>query len=270
MGRGEVKRCCGCRHYVSWVVTENNPVYTTMAISEYSPMPDFTYIGSELELFAEVRNWKAYWAKTIAPFIHGDVIEVGAGLGSNTPYLDSATQGRWVCLEPDSNLAEELNRNLHNPGRPHEIVTHTIDSLDRNKQFDTAIYIDVLEHIEDDKKELELAAELLRSGGRIIVLSPAHQWLFTPFDAAIGHYRRYNRTGLRSLAPRGLALEKIFYLDSAGLLLSAANRLIMRQSMPTKAQLAFWDGWVIPLSRTLDKYLRNSIGKSIVAVWKRT
>ena len=66
-----------------------------------------------------------------------------------------------------------------------------------------------LEHIEDDREGLKLAAAHLRPGGRTIVLSPAHQWLFTPFDAAIGHFRRYNRSMLRSISPPELRIERL-------------------------------------------------------------
>ena len=152
-------------------------------------------------------------------------------------------------LEPDPNLTAQLTLNLGqtNGSRRHEIVCGTLQSLEAS-QFDTIIYIDVLEHIENDRQELEAAAARLRSGGRVIVLSPAHQGLFTPFDAAIGHFRRYNRSMLKSISPSGLRLDQVWYLDSAGLILSAANRYFLRQSMPTKAQLHFWDRCVVPVS----------------------
>jgi SAM-dependent methyltransferase len=234
-------------------------------------MADFKYVGAELDLFAEVHNWKTYWSRSVRPFIHGDVIEVGAGIGSNTRYLDSGGHGRWVALEPDAERAGRLAENLAQirSRRAYETATGSIKDLDAVRQFDTLIYIDVLEHIENDREELENAAKLLRACGRIIVLSPAHQWLFTPFDAAIGHFRRYNRASLRSVTPHELALERLFYLDSAGFVLSMANKLFLRQSMPTRTQLAIWDRWVIPVSRVLDKCLFNALGKSIVGVWRR-
>jgi hypothetical protein len=147
-------------------------------------------------------------------------------------------------------------------------VIGTIKDLDERKEFDTIIYIDVLEHIENDRKELGDATALLRANGRIIVLSPAHQWLFSPFDAAIGHFRRYNRATLRNITPSSLRLERLFYLDSAGMLLSLANFLLLSQSMPTKRQLQFWDRCIIPVSRVLDACTFNRIGKSIVGVWR--
>lgn len=233
-------------------------------------MDEFKYVGAELELFAEVHNWKSYWSRQIHPFISGNVLEVGAGIAANTRFLDAGGNGRWVCLEPDPQLANQLTANLVKARSPakYEAVCGTAGSLDGSLRFDTIIYIDVLEHIEKDREELERAASLLHSGGRIIVLSPAHQWLFTPFDAAIGHFRRYNRVMVRNITPRCLRLERVFYLDCAGLALSMTNRVLLRQSMPTRKQLYIWDHWVIPVSRILDKCLFYGVGKSIVAIWR--
>lgn len=231
-------------------------------------MHEFKYAGSELELFKNVHNWKSYWSSRLRPFITGDVAEVGAGIGANTPYLKQSGHNRWICIEPDPELVRELTENVsRNPVLSQcEMVNGTLESL-KGENFDTILYIDVLEHIEDDANELRTAATLLRFGGRVVVLSPAHQSLYTAFDAAIGHFRRYNRASLRKISPPDLRLETMFYLDSAGLLLSAANRVILRQAMPTERQLMVWDTRVVPVSRILDKFLFGHAGKSIVGVW---
>ena len=169
-----------------------------------------------------------------------------------------------MCLEPDPLLTQQLAAKTKNA----EVLCGTLKDV-HGSQFDTILYIDVLEHIEHDRQELEDAAKLLRPGGRVIVLAPAHQSLFTPFDAAIGHFRRYDRPMFRRLSPTGLRLEKIWYLDSVGLLLSSGNRLFLQQSMPTKGQLRFWDQCIIPISRVLDPCTFRSLGKTIVAIWQR-
>jgi len=233
-------------------------------------MSEQEYCGKDLHLFAAVGNWKEYWSQAIREYVSGDVLEVGAGTGSNTEFLSSNSSGRWVCLEPDPRLLAQLRQKLEAKAqRNYETICGTMRTIDSAWQFDTIIYIDVLEHIEDDRGELESAAAHLRPGGCVIVLSPAHQWLFTPFDAAIGHFRRYNRSMLRSISPPELCVERLMYLDSVGMLASAANRLLLRQSMPTETQLQFWDGRIIPVSRVFDVLLRNSLGKSIIGVWRK-
>jgi SAM-dependent methyltransferase len=250
-------------------------------------MSDFVYVGSELDLFAEVHHWKSYWSKHLRPFISGDVLEVGAGIGANTLLLDQAVdRAQWVCLEPDPRLAAELLRNLQNADLPktdlpktglpkksssrkYDALVGTIQDLEAGRLFDTIVYVDVLEHIENDSGELRAAASRLRPGGCVLVLSPAHQSLFTPFDAAIGHYRRYDKSMLRACSPPELRLEQLKYLDCVGLLASTANRLFLRQSMPTKAQLRVWDNWMVPVSTVLDKLLFYSLGKSIIGVWRK-
>ncbi len=234
-------------------------------------MGDFHYVGSELDLFAGARNWKAYWSRRIDSFLSGDVLEVGAGIGSNTELMCDRAAGRWVCLEPDPGLASKLSESLEriNHNSRFQNLCGTLQSLDSRESFDTIVYIDVLEHIEDDLAEMQEAARRLRPNGRIVVLSPAHQWLFTPFDASIGHFRRYNRASLKRVSPEGLSLERMFYLDACGIFASAANQLFLRQSMPTRSQIETWDRWMIPVSRVVDPALGYSLGKSIVGVWRK-
>ncbi|HEY1757136.1 MAG TPA: class I SAM-dependent methyltransferase [Bryobacteraceae bacterium] len=233
-------------------------------------MSELRYVGSELDLFASARTWKEYWSRQMEPFLGGDILEVGAGIGSNTSFLDPGGAGRWVCLERDPELHAQLPTNLRETasGRTYETVCGTLESL-AGQQFDTVIYIDVLEHIDNDREEMNRAASHLRPDGRLIVLSPAHQSLFSPFDSAIGHFRRYNRAMLREISPASLQFERIRYLDCAGLILSAGNKLLLRQSMPTQSQIRFWDRWMVPISRVLDKLLLYSVGKTILAVWRK-
>jgi SAM-dependent methyltransferase len=233
---------------------------------------DRPYAGGELELFAAARNWKAYWSAKIRPHLGPAVLEVGAGLGANTPFLLSPQQKRWVCLEPDSALAACIPATLANHAQ-REIVQArlgTLCDLDAADAFDTILYIDVLEHIEDDRGELQAALAHLAPGGKVVVLSPAVPSLYTAFDRALGHYRRYTRSTLRACTPAGATLLEMFALDSWGLMASLANKMFLHQSMPTPAQIAFWDRCLVPISRATDPLIGFTIGKSLVAVWQKS
>ena len=151
-----------------------------------------------------------------------------------------------------------------------QVKTGTLRDLDPARRFDAILYIDVLEHIEDDRAEMALAYSRLNVNGRIIVLAPAHPSLYTAFDKAIGHFRRYNRASLTQCTPPGCRLERMAYLDAVGMLASLGNRLLLRQSDPSLKQILTWDRLLVPLSRWVDPITFHRIGKSIVGVWKKT
>jgi SAM-dependent methyltransferase len=229
----------------------------------------YDYKGGELELFQGATNWKRYLASQVKPFVGARVAEVGAGIGANTPFLCSSA-AEWLCIEPDPLFAGCIERRkVGGDLCPQcKIVNAKLADLPLRANFDTILYVDVIEHIEDDRAEVAEAAARLRRRGYLVILSPAHQWLFTPFDAAIGHYRRYTRKTLADLNPPGLRLVLFKYLDSVGMLASAANRFFLRTAHPTRAQVRFWDRLMVPTSRWTDPLTNFSVGKSILVVWQ--
>jgi ubiquinone/menaquinone biosynthesis C-methylase UbiE len=234
-------------------------------------MSETTYVGTELELFAGATVWKSYLASRIVPHLGDEVLEVGAGLGGTTRRLCVGPHARWVCLEPDPALADQITRAVRDGELPDScrVELGTTRDMDGAAPFDAILYIDVLEHIEDDRGEVERAYRLLKPGGRIIALSPAHPWLYTPFDRAIGHYRRYTRKSFAAIAPHGAETVRLDYLDSVGLLASLGNKLILHSDMPKPGQIAFWDRVLVRLSKVVDPLVFHAMGKSVLAIWRR-
>ena len=232
---------------------------------------EFSYQGTELENAAHAVNWKAYFSSRLAQYITGRVLEVGAGLGGTTIRLRDGRQTSWLCLEPDATLVVALEANLRdNPSPvPTRVVTGDIGVLSAEEQFNCILYIDVLEHIEDDRGELRRAERHLAPGGHLVVLCPAFQILFSEMDRALGHFRRYTKRTLAAAFPPALQPVELFYLDSLGMIASLANKFFLRQSAPNEGQVKFWDGTIIPMSRALDRILFNAIGRSVIAVYRR-
>jgi SAM-dependent methyltransferase len=230
------------------------------------------YVGGELELFAGAIRWKAYLADQISRFVKGRVLEVGAGIGSNIPVFFNPRVESWLAVEPDHRLASAIEQKLARGDLPGNcrVTNSTVADLPSDLTFDAIIYIDVLEHIEHDREEVLCAARRLTPGGRLIVLAPAHQFLFSPFDASIGHFRRYDAASLKALTPASCQVEIVRMLDIAGIILSLGNRMFMRSSMPTRSQIDLWDRFFVPVSRRLDRLTGFRFGKSVLLVWKRT
>jgi 2-polyprenyl-3-methyl-5-hydroxy-6-metoxy-1,4-benzoquinol methylase len=241
-------------------------------------MTDVTnYIGNELELFSHAKNWKNYWGGKVKPYLGKKVLEVGAGLGGTTQYLfDDKNITHWTCLEPDPVLAHGIEDKIKAGLIPKNctIAVNTLEQLEKPKNtegaYDSIIYIDVIEHIENDEAELAQTLPFLKKGGHLIILVPAHQFLFSPFDEAIGHFRRYDRPQLKSVIPDGYDIVKAEYLDAVGLLASLTNKLFLKQSYPTLKQILFWDKYIVSTSRLVDKLVFQNLGKSVLLVARKS
>lgn len=231
----------------------------------------YQYPGGELEVFAHASNWKAYWSSQVRPWLRGRVIEVGGGMGANIAHLLQPDIVEFLSIEPDEKLFGILKHRVAAVTCIPSVraLQGTLLNIPVEAAWDGIVYIDVLEHIEDDRGELFQAAQRLRSGGVIVVLSPAHQWLYSKFDASIGHFRRYNQAMMSPLTPPDCRLDGFKYLDMAGLLASSGNRFLLRQSCPGLRQIRFWDRLLVPLSRRLDPLFGHRIGKTVLAIWRK-
>lgn len=233
-------------------------------------MSEIPYTGTELELFQHAKNWKNYFGGYLKPYLKGHVLEVGAGIGGTTPHVCDGSQKKWVCLEPDSKLYFELEKRIEGKQLPSccTSIFGTTENISPLEKFDSILYIDVIEHIQDDKSELKRAKDRLSKDGLLIVLVPANQSLFSPFDEAIGHYRRYDKKMLSNAVPVGLEIVKLFYLDSLGLFASVINKYLLKQKYPTLQQVIFWDRFIVQTSRFIDPAINYSAGKSLIGIWR--
>jgi SAM-dependent methyltransferase len=224
----------------------------------------FHYSGDELPLMVRAVRWKAYVAAQLRPYLGPSVLEVGAGIGGNIPHLFHPPVQHWTALEPDAAQAQGI-------ADPRvRVIVGALDAITAESKFNAILYLDVLEHIADDAAELRQAATHLLPGGHLIVLAPAHPFLFSPMDTAVGHYRRYTRARLRGITPAGCQLACLHHLDAVGFFASLANRLMLRAPRLSPGQISLWDGVMVPTSRILDPLLGHRFGRSLLAVWRRT
>ena len=217
------------------------------------------------ERFDDAKFHRKYCMSFVKKFIHGNVLEVGAGCGSFTrDYIDDKINA--TLTETDNKNFEDLKKNFIN-NKNIKISNKTIFEIE--DKFDTILYLHVLEHIEDDRKELKEVETKLNKGGHLIIMVPRHQKLYSNFDKSIGHFRRYEMN----------FFEKNFYnlnrkllksLDSFGYLLYFLNKLFFKnEKFPSKFKIFIWDKIFTPLSIALDLITNYKIGKCIIAVYKK-
>jgi 2-polyprenyl-3-methyl-5-hydroxy-6-metoxy-1,4-benzoquinol methylase len=200
----------------------------------------------------------------------GKMLEVGAGAGTITRKLaDRYPSSRLVALEPAENVVTPLTAYAALSDR---VTVHQETLLDYvghgERDFEAVLYLNVLEHIEDDARELRLAAEVLRPGGALLVFGPALEALYSDLDYKAGHYRRYALAHLcRLTESAGLAVDKARYFDILGVVPYYLVYKLLRQTDISGSTMWGYDRVVVPVSRMLQRVLRRPpVGKNVLLV----
>lgn len=219
-------------------------------------------ILSGLEGATHYRDWLLELA---GPHLGGRILEVGSGRGTYSPFL-RALGTSLVAVEPAAGGAEETRRRLASVDSC-EVVEGVLADVDGAQRFDSAVMLNVLEHIDDDRGTLVELRGRLDEGGTLVVWVPAFPALLGEFDRRIGHVRRYRRRGLEALAREaGFEVVDCRYANMPGLF---AWWLVVRllRLTPTAGGLAgLYDRWVVGAVRAVERRVRPPFGQSLLLV----
>ena len=132
---------------------------------------------------------------------------------------------------------------------------------------DSVIYINVLEHIEDDRLELETVHRTLREKGCVFIFVPALPMLFSEFDKHIGHYRRYRKKELTEKCRNaGFKILVNNYFDISGIIPWLLKYRLMKSTTMSSESVRLYDKFVVPTAKPLEKFLTPPIGKNLLVV----
>ena len=224
------------------------------------------YLGKELELFDKASFWRTYLYLFIKKFIGKKILEVGAGIGSFTKIY-TKDNFNMTLSELDNYNYQTLKKKFDSH-KNIKVENKLINQF--NETFDTILYLSVLEHIEDDKKEILNALEKLIAGGHLIICVPAHNYMYSNFDKEIGHFRRYEMNFFDNLDLKNATVKKSFFIDSFGQLIYFLNKLIFSKEVyPTKLKIFIWDKIFIPITCIIDFLLFYKFGKNIICIIKK-
>ena len=159
------------------------------------------------------------------------VVEVGPGMGGPSWYI--ADSRSYVGYEPDTAAFEVVSSRLKE--LPDAIVFNDQIPEEGRQEFDALVALEVLEHLEDDLGALNHWVDWVAPGGIVIISVPAKAARFGPWDAAVGHFRRYEREELRHLmASAGLTDPQVLaYGMPIGYLLEAVRNRALVNRLPT-------------------------------------
>lgn len=138
------------------------------------------------------------------------ILEIGCGTGHNLPML--AQFGEVDAIEIDETAAAKASERL---GK--KVGSSPLPELEgvAPGSYDLVAVLDVVEHVEDDIAALKAIATALKTGGKILITVPAHQWMWSAHDVVNHHKRRYSKDSLTAaLDQAGLKWRKLRWFNS--------------------------------------------------------
>ncbi len=181
---------------------------------------------------AFLQQCRALSISTEAPY---SVLEIGCGYGILRRMLEAETS--WTIDAMDLN-AEALAHS--SPGRGRTAIYNIHDRAPSlAARYDALILFDVIEHIESPMEFIGSALYHLKPGGHVFINVPALQSLYSKFDVAVGHYRRYSKATLEAeLARAGIRKVDDRYWGLTMLPVLALRKLLMSLSGETTGKTA--------------------------------
>jgi SAM-dependent methyltransferase len=225
----------------------------------------------DLENLARARRLCDWMFDQFREDVHGQVVEVGAGIGTFTERILATGAEAVLLLEPDPALAALLERKYGNDGRV-KIVEEGLPGSPtleaRAGRHDLVLCQNVLEHLKDDGDAVRAMAATLRPGGRLVLLVPAHPRLFNSVDRSYGHFRRYTRERLRRLVgAAGLELDDLHSFNLLGIAGWAVNGARGSGGLGASSLSAY--ELLVSAWRPVEDRLRLPWGLSLVAHARR-
>jgi SAM-dependent methyltransferase len=220
-----------------------------------------------LESLDGAKNYARWIFSMIEPHLGPRVLEVGAGLGTFTELL---APGRRLTATEMSARCLAMLRERYAEEPAVEIVDGDIDAASAKGPFDAAVMLNVLEHIEDDRKALRELAATLVPGGRLVVFVPALQRLYSDFDREVGHHRRYQKEDLvRAAEEAGFHGVEARYVNTLGAVAwwVTAKRLRLRPIRPWSTMV--YDRVAVPVLRRVERSWEPPFGQSVFCVARR-
>lgn len=230
--------------------------------------------NTNLNIVKEFTRFNDWVYSEVKPFIHGNILEIGSGIGVfSERIVRDFVDSDIILSDTDPKYISDLRDRFRIYKNVHcvQFDASALDNFNNiNISVDTVLAINVLEHIEDDVAVLKNIYSGLSQDGSFVILVPAHRFLFNSIDVAIGHFRRYTEKEiLHKISQTGFKVRKLFYFNFFAMFGWYINGLVIRNGIVSKNAVSILD-ILTPLFRLVEHYiLRRRMGISLVVILKK-
>ncbi len=224
----------------------------------------------QVEITSLAVNYYRWLIEEIVKHCGGIVFEVGSGTGIIAEGI-SRSGKRVIANEVDVAMCRHLRERFKGNENIMVVEGDVVGNLSeclklKDAGIDTVLMVNVLEHFKDDIRVLTNVKEVFNGSGRLILYVPAYEFLYSPFDRVLGHYRRYSKRSLmRVIELAGYRVRLIKAMHLTGIPGWFLYKVIgVRSHNP--AFMKLYDRYVIPFSRLIEKLIRGTVGLSYFCV----
>lgn len=233
------------------------------------------YVGKDLEAMSFAVNYHKWILDEFRTHLGKNVVEVGSGTGSFSEMLLDENPEVLTLIEP-SEMFNYLEENISRIKTDTKICfyqsvfTECSDKLNGNSKPDSVIYVNVLEHVEDDMTELKTIYQTLKSGGKCFVFVPALMMLYGEFDRKIGHFRRYTKKEIEEkFQAAGFRIVKSKYFDFLGMFPWYIKYKLLKSDSLDSNSVALYDKLAVPITKLAEKIITPFVGKSVLIIGEK-
>ena len=234
-----------------------------------------SFAAEDLEVMSDAENYVRWiFSELIAPHLGRRVLEIGSGIGTYSSRIATEPRvERLTSVEVDVRLVDAA-RNALVTAKAEKPVDHVVGDylvapLPKD-HYDTALLINVLEHLRDDRAAVRKARSELRMDGRLVIFVPAFELLMSGLDRRLGHHRRYTTGTLRQLLEgAGFTVTALRYYNFTGFLGWLWRFRILGCTEQSRGLVRFFDRVVLPVQLRVERALQLPVGQSVYAVAKK-
>jgi 2-polyprenyl-3-methyl-5-hydroxy-6-metoxy-1,4-benzoquinol methylase len=226
--------------------------------------------GETLDVISEADNFNKWMFKTVDKNTSGEILEIGSGIGNISGFF--VDNNRHISV---SDMRDEYCTVLREKftGKNNFKSVYQIDIIDPDfdkkhsglfGKFNSVFALNIIEHVEKDDLAIKNCLKLLSSGGQLLILVPAFNWLFNSFDVELGHYRRYNKKQLEKIfIDNKIDINYSRYFNFAGILgWWFSGKILNKKNIPS-GQMKLYNR-LVWIFKVLDFFTNRFLGLSVI------
>jgi len=226
-------------------------------------------------VMVKASNYNRWQFENFLPFMHGRVLEIGCGAG-NITQLIAATGLDILSVDIKKEAVLFAKKRIKSKNvRIKNLDIFSKRIMNKLGLFDTIIFSNVLEHIKNDYLALNCCSKYLRNNkSKLVLLVPAHKFIYGTLDKEVGHYRRYNKKMIVNLAAKtGFNIKDMYYFNFVGAIGWFINFKILKRIGSNHddddVQVNFFDRFLVKPVKFIETYIRPPFGISLIAILEK-